>query len=39
MQRKASFKINIIRRAMLSVGDVPDHTLMLTEMEDRKSVV
>jgi len=33
MQRKASFKINITRRAILSVGDVPNHTLMLTEME------
>ncbi len=33
MQRKASFKIFVIRREMLSVGDVPDHSLMLTEME------
>jgi hypothetical protein len=33
MQRKASFKIFITRREMLSVGDVPDHSLMLTEME------
>jgi len=33
MQRKASFRIFVIRREMLSVGDVPDHTLMLTEME------
>ncbi len=33
MQRKASFKIFVTRREMLSVGDVPGHTLMLTEME------
>lgn len=33
MQRKASFRIFVIRREMLAVGDVPDHTLMLTEME------
>ena len=33
MQRKASFKIYVTRREMLAVGDVPDHTLMLTEME------
>ncbi len=33
MQRKASFKIFVTHREMLSVGDVPDHTLMLTEME------
>ena len=33
MQRKASFKIFVIRRESLYVGDVPDHTLMLTEME------
>ncbi len=33
MQRKASFKIYVTRREMLSVGDVPDHSLMLTEME------
>lgn len=33
MQRKASFKIFVTRREMLSVGDSPDHTLMLTEME------
>ena len=33
MQRKASFKIFVTRREMLSVGDVPDHSLMLTEME------
>jgi hypothetical protein len=33
MQRKASFKIYVTRREMLYVGDVPNHTLMLTEME------
>jgi hypothetical protein len=33
MHRKASFKIIVTRREMLYVGDVPDHTLMLTEME------
>jgi hypothetical protein len=33
MHRKASFKIFITRRESLSVGDVPNHTLMLTEME------
>jgi len=33
MQRKASFKVFVTRREMLSVGDVPDHSLMLTEME------
>ena len=33
MQRQASFRIFVIRREMLAVGDVPDHTLMLTEME------
>jgi len=33
MHRKASFKIFVTRRQQLSVGDVPDHTLMLTEME------
>jgi hypothetical protein len=33
MQRKASFKIFVVRREMLSVGDIPDHSLMLTEME------
>ncbi len=33
MQRKASFKIFVTRREMLSVGDVPDHSLMLTELE------
>ncbi len=33
MRRKASFKIFVTRREMLAVGDGPDHTLMLTEME------
>jgi hypothetical protein len=33
MHRKASFKIFVTRRENLAVGDVPDHTLMLTEME------
>jgi hypothetical protein len=33
MHRKASFQIYVIRREMLAVGDTPDHTLMLTEME------
>jgi hypothetical protein len=33
MQRKASFKIFVTRRESLYVGDVPDHSLMLTEME------
>jgi hypothetical protein len=33
MQRKATFKIFITRREMLSVGDQTDHTLMLMEME------
>ncbi len=33
MHRKATFKIYVTRRELLSVGDVPDHTLMLTEME------
>ena len=33
MHRKASFKIFVARREMLPVGDVPDHSLMLTEME------
>ncbi len=33
MHRKASFKIFVVRREQLAVGDVPDHTLMLTEME------
>jgi hypothetical protein len=33
MHRKAKFKIFVTNRAMLPVGDVPDHTLMLTELE------
>lgn len=33
MQRKAKYRINVTRREMLYVGDTPDHTLMLTEME------
>ncbi len=33
MERKASFKIFVTRREMLYVGDMPDHSLMLTEME------
>jgi hypothetical protein len=33
MQRKAKFKIFVTRREMLAVGDVPDHYLMLTELE------
>jgi hypothetical protein len=33
MHRKASYQIYVIRREMLAVGDTPDHTLMLTEME------
>ncbi len=33
MHRKASFRIFVTRREMLAVGDVPDHTFMLTEME------
>ncbi len=33
MHRKASFKIFVTRREMLYVGDMPDHCLMLTEME------
>jgi hypothetical protein len=33
MERKASFKIFVTRREMLYVGDAPDHSLMLTEME------
>lgn len=33
MHRKASFRIFVSRREKLSVGDVPDHSLMLTEME------
>jgi hypothetical protein len=33
MHRKASYRIVVTRREMLFVGDTPDHTLMLTEME------
>jgi len=33
MHRKATFKIYVTRREMLSVGDQPDHTLTLMEME------
>jgi hypothetical protein len=33
MHRKAKFRIYVTRREMLFVGDQPDHTLMLTEME------
>ncbi len=33
MHRKAKFRTYVIRREMLAVGDVPDHSLMLTELE------
>jgi hypothetical protein len=33
MHRKAKFKVYVTRREMLQVGDVPDHTMMLTELE------
>jgi hypothetical protein len=33
MHRKATFKVFVTRREMLYVGDTPDHSLMLTEME------
>ncbi|MFP3868128.1 MAG: hypothetical protein ACLFUU_08195 [Desulfobacteraceae bacterium] len=33
MKRKAIYKVTVTRREMLHVGDVPDHTLMLTELE------
>ena len=33
MQRKAKFKVFVTRREVIAVGDVPDHTLMLTELE------
>ena len=33
MHRKAKFRIFVTRREMLPVGDVPDHTLTLTELE------
>ncbi|MEW6388644.1 MAG: hypothetical protein AB1491_14115 [Thermodesulfobacteriota bacterium] len=32
-RRKAVYKIVVTRREMLYVGDTPDHTLMLTELE------
>ncbi len=31
--RKATYRIKVVRREALYVGDEPDHTLMLTEME------
>ena len=31
--RKASYRITVVRREALYVGDEPDHSLMLTEME------
>jgi hypothetical protein len=33
MERKATYRLKITRRETLYVGDVPDHSLMLTEME------
>lgn len=33
MHRKAKFRIFVTRREVIAVGDVPDHTLMLTELE------
>lgn len=33
MHRKASYRVHVTRREMLYVGDTPDHTLMLTELE------
>ena len=33
MKRKATYKVTVTRREMLHVGDVPDHTLMLTALE------
>jgi hypothetical protein len=33
MHRHAKFKVFVTRRELLAVGDVPDHTLMLTELE------
>lgn len=33
MHRKATFMVFVTRREMLYVGDTPDHSLMLTEME------
>lgn len=32
-KRKATYRIFVTRREMLYVGDQPDHTLMLTELE------
>jgi hypothetical protein len=32
-RRKASYKIFVTRREYMAVGDQPDHTLMLTELE------
>ncbi len=33
MHRKASYKVTVSRREALYVGDVPDHSLMLTELD------
>ena len=35
MHRRATFEIYVTRREMLYVGDRPEHTLMLTEMEGK----
>ena len=32
-KRKAVYRIFVTRREMIGVGDQPDHTLMLTELE------
>jgi hypothetical protein len=32
-KRKATYKIFVTRREYMAVGDQPDHTLMLTELE------
>lgn len=32
-KRKATYKITVTRREMMYVGDQPDHSLMLTELE------
>ena len=32
-KRKATYKSYVTRREMIGVGDQPDHTLMLTELE------
>jgi len=32
-KRKAVYRIFVTRREMIGVGDTPDHTLMLTELE------